>query len=497
MAKASPNLTADQINRILRDYIESALAASDPTRKPPAWKRPGSREEERDGFDLAWDSVASDLHDFDDFKFAEPLARELIEKHDLPLAEDSEEYRAFCRRVAQAELERTKLEQERLDAYYGPIVASVSPPSAQSVAQEPEAAPSPPMSEVLPKYIAEMTREAWTKKTRQQTMHTFNMFIHVVGDLPIADVTREHVASFRATLARMPRIYGKSARDRGASIEELTTRPGPRLSEKTIKRHLTSLNGFFSWAKMTGLREGDSPAAGFKFRKSKRAREERAAWELEDLQKLFGSPVWTGCMSPHRRSLPGDVIVRDSLYWIPLIGLYSGLRLEEAAQLRVEDIQKDKATGICFFDIRTGDGRQLKTKASVRKVPVHSALIHGGLLEAHAEALTSGAKLMFPELTPGGPDQRMGANLTKKFGTYRRAIGLTERDVGLHALRATFTTTLLNAGVPEAVSAELLGHEEGMTITYGRYAKGVSLDVLQRAVETASYPGISVPPPTS
>ena len=34
-----------------------------------------------------------------------------------------------------------------------------------------------------------------------------------------------------------------------------------------------------------------------------------------------------------------------------------------------------------------------------------------------------------------------------------------------------------------------------MTITYGRYAKRVTLDVLQNAVENATYPGIDIAPP--
>ncbi len=81
--------------------------------------------------------------------------------------------------------------------------------------------------------------------------------------------------------------------------------------------------------------------------------------------------------------------------------------------------------------------------------------------------------------------------MSKKFGRYRRGVGLDRDHVDLHALRANFTTALMNAEVAESTANELLGHS-GTTISYDRYGKGVDLPVLQRAVEKVKYPGLGL-----
>ena len=57
--------------------------------------------------------------------------------------------------------------------------------------------------------------------------------------------------------------------------------------------------------------------------------------ELDELQTLFTCPIYTGCkgQSTTHRLKVGDNIYQDYLYWIPLIGLYSGMRLNEICQL--------------------------------------------------------------------------------------------------------------------------------------------------------------------
>ena len=80
---------------------------------------------------------------------------------------------------------------------------------------------------------------------------------------------------------------------------------------------------------------------------------------IDALKELFETPIWTGCQSEHRRSKPGTHIIRDENFWLPLIAVFSGMRQEEICQLRLEDVRQ--AEGIWVFDLREGDGRQLKT----------------------------------------------------------------------------------------------------------------------------------------
>ena len=51
----------------------------------------------------------------------------------------------------------------------------------------------------------------------------------------------------------------------------------------------------------------------------------------------------------------------------------------------------------------------------------------------------------------------------------------------------TVTTQLDAAGVPEAVSARIVGHDIP-TLTYGLYSAGAPFDVKLNALEALSYP---------
>lgn len=82
---------------------------------------------------------------------------------------------------------------------------------------------------------------------------------------------------------------------------------------------------------------------GFRFEAGRAAREQRDAWSSGDLARLFGSPVWTGC-HPRYRSKPGKEIIRDAKFWLPILALYTGARLEELADLRRGDIGCDEGT---------------------------------------------------------------------------------------------------------------------------------------------------------
>jgi integrase len=58
-----------------------------------------------------------------------------------------------------------------------------------------------------------------------------------------------------------------------------------------------------------------------------------------------------------------------------------------------------------------------------------------------------------------------------------------------HSIRKTVVTQLENAGVPEGVSADIVGHEKN-TMTYGLYSGGNSLEVKRKALEKISYKGM-------
>jgi integrase len=174
------------------------------------------------------------------------------------------------------------------------------------------------------------------------------------------------------------------------------------------------------------------------------------------------------------------------LQWVMLIGLYSGLRLNEICQLKVPDLHREG--DIWILDVREGDGQILKTAAARRWVPVHSQLIAAGLLD-YAENLPATGPL-FPSLRGSGPDAKRSWYVSQQFTDYRRACGIEQgRRLVFHSLRKNFASALDRAGVPLADAAALLGHSRGFS--WDVYSSGPGLKRLQELVERVEYEGIT------
>lgn len=101
-----------------------------------------------------------------------------------------------------------------------------------------------------------------------------------------------------------------------------------------------------------------------------------------DLAKLFDSPMYRE-----------QSFVKASEFWFPLLGLYTGARINELAQLHVTDIADND--GVMILSINDEGTKRLKTTASRRKVPLHPLLLEAGLLDYHQLIVSEGWQRLF------------------------------------------------------------------------------------------------------
>lgn len=189
----------------------------------------------------------------------------------------------------------------------------------------------------------EQKKTAWGPKTVQAVGHALRLAGELFGsDQLLMMYSTEDKKHLRDVLAAIPPNHKIKAFS-GLTASEAATanKEGPRLSPKSQEKSLEFVGGFFTWALNEGYIE-KVPGPGIKALKAKKygpgpAREPYSNAELE---MIFGSPVFSGCRSRHRRSEPGQQVLRDGYYWIPLIALYSGMRLGEIVQLRAEKRQQ-------------------------------------------------------------------------------------------------------------------------------------------------------------
>ena len=73
----------------------------------------------------------------------------------------------------------------------------------------------------------------------------------------------------------------------------------------------------------------------------------------------------------------------------------------------------------------------------------------------------------------------------KRFGRLKKDLDFGKKHV-FHSIRKTVVTILENAGVPENVVADIVGHEK-TTMTYGLYSGGLSLVVKHEGLNKLAY----------
>ncbi|MGH8614215.1 MAG: DUF6538 domain-containing protein [Gammaproteobacteria bacterium] len=150
--------------------------------------------------------------------------------------------------------------------------------------------------------------------------------------------------------------------------------------------------------------------------------------------------------------------------WVPLLGAYSGARLSEICQLRVQDITE--VNGIWCMKIVPEAG-SLKTLGSERVVPLHPAVIEAGFLP-FVSNLAPGP--LFPALPPDVFGKR-GGNATKVLGRWVRRLGLTDKRISpSHSWRHRFKTQSRRHELMSDIANAITGHHrKTVADSYGEF----------------------------
>jgi integrase len=225
------------------------------------------------------------------------------------------------------------------------------------------------------------------------------------------------------------------------------------------------------------------------------ARDERDPFTLNELIAIFIAPIFTGCESERRWNLSGQIILRDSAkFWVPLLGLYTGARLNELCKLRVADIRSEE--GLQYIDINTDKHDDdsvdpgVKTSASSRRVPVHHDLNHFGFSAFVDTCRRAGSERLFPELKPdayGKLSDRFG----KYFARFLKSIGIKRDKIDFHSFRHTWTDACRNSRMSLEVIFALKG--EALQGTLARYGHGrTDVEILNEEMQKLEFKGLDL-----
>jgi integrase len=261
--------------------------------------------------------------------------------------------------------------------------------------------------------------------TIAETKRFVEDFITLNGDHALTDLTREHWAKWRADCLERHGA-GWTAFKRFTMLKTVVN--------ETIKAGL--------------LERKFHTGQDVVLTKPPRSKLRNEGWSDDELKTLFTSEWFT---------LPNENPAR---YWIPTIIAFTGARLSEVAHMQVADV--DQRHGLLTFYLARDEG---KTEDSRRIIPIPKTILDLGFM-TYLKTRPKNGPLF----------DTTARKFTKRFGDYRRKLGLVRRGCDLHAFRHHIKTVLDGLGCTDRVSDYITGHappNEGRRYGKAEYEKAL------------------------
>ena len=305
---------------------------------------------------------------------------------------------------------------------------------------------NPKMSEVWVRYVRERRPGASLEDDYGRAWDSLTLH---AGDVAIKQLTKATIRSWRDVLLTKPIAakHGPVTRN-GRTI----------ISPATVTKYLNATKAVLTFCVNADVLTVN-PALGVSVPKASDGEVDarRIPFTTDDLETIWTSPS---------RPEPG---------MLSTLLLVTGMRLNEAAGLRLEDVKQER--DVLYVDIRPHAGRRVKSKAAVRRVPVHHAIAPAFLAHVNEQKKAGGA-MVFPGVDAHGWSMR--------WTRFTYGLNLPDRErKPLHSLRHAWQTAAREAGIPDDVRKVLLGHAGGgVAGSYGSWP----ITVLAEHVNRMQWP---------
>lgn len=281
----------------------------------------------------------------------------------------------------------------------------------------------------------------------EQSTSKFLEFMGALSDEPIEEIDRDHVARFKNELSKT-------------------------LAAKTVNHHLKCLRMVFKSAREKGLIDEDP--AEFVETIKKKTSDGRRPFTMEEIKSLLA----------HAEGEWKSMI---------LFGLYTGQRLADLAMLMWSNLDLEK--GHMTLTTRKTHKKLVIPLAApllkhIKGLPRESknAPVHPKSHEVVSKQKRSGTLSNQFSAILVAAGLRDKASLSKKGSGKGRGAKRASNEVSFHSLRHTAVSLLKEAGVPQAVVMEMIGHD---SVAMSQHYTHVGKEALEKAA--AVMPDLSIP----
>ncbi|QPZ92048.1 tyrosine-type recombinase/integrase [Thioclava electrotropha] len=192
----------------------------------------------------------------------------------------------------------------------------------------------------------------------------------------------------------------------------------------------------------------------------------RMSWSLEHVSRLLRSPIYLGTSSPKQRGRKATarkcIIIRDAIYWVPLVMITMGVRPEEILQAAIPDVVRRDGI-LCLF-VGDEEDAVLKNEQSRRVLPIPQTLLDLGFREWVVAKRKRGETWLFPEVQPDKSHGRRSQIFGDRLRNLLKTLKLQDAREDIYAMRRTLSSKLMGLGIDTGTRQRILGHLEGTTI---------------------------------
>ena len=403
----------------------------------------------------------------------------MLDREGLPIPEkDSMDYRMVVAEFMKSAVELSKIQTNRTKGDYSdsPLLNNVSGFHLNGQAGSHQAALQPEIdsakvSETLEAYIQEKIRTgAWSNRTYIDFKAILDFLKEYLGEMQVHEINRDLLRGFKKIVDSLPARFKSIQTYKKLSIQQISTLDIPldkRLSISSLSKYYGVINSYLIWLNHKYDHVDPGLTGVLRIKVGHQVDQLRNIFESKDLDKIFRS----------------DLFKKDTKnpwkYWLPLLGLYTGMRLEEICQLHVKDIIVED--GINCIDINASEDKNLKTAAAVRIIPIHPVLVSKlGFTDFVEKQKKGGFERLFPDLKKiSGRYSHYPSRWFNSIFLVKAGVKTEGSKKTFHSFRHTFANACKIADVEEYKSRQFLGHDvSGKSITYGRYGKKYPVKVL-------------------
>jgi integrase len=425
----------------------------------------------------------SDTEDPGTLAAVQGVVRDILRQNNVRLEEGSPKWTGLCDLVHRGLVEQTRRGIDRLRGDHGtthdPLFRAVD---RESTEPEPPIRAVPTLEELVGMFLADPTRDAGAKADDDYRLVLRFLSEFVDPGTPVSHVTRDHCRQVAALLKRFPSNANKRRALRGLrplqAASEADRLGLPLMSRTTANGYISAMSALFRWAAREGLVERNV-AEGLLLPETTHKRDARRPFSTEQLNTILGSEVFGEPRATW-----------DHRQWVFLLGLYAGLRLNEACTLTCDDVVERDGVPVVLVRPDEAGVKKLKSRAARRAVPLHPVLVRLGFLDHVRRRREAGGRALFPDLRPDRRGYYSDA-FQKWFGRHLRKVGAAAPRTSFHSTRHCFRDALREAGAPRDVVLALGGWAGGGG-TEDLYGGGLRAGTLHRWVGRIEYEGVDL-----